>query len=88
MSTPVMTQVSITPKVANVIPGARTDLMSLSLVSMPPVNRMIHIAIVLSASAVPILMLTPLMPISEVMPCEPKNIPTTRNSSKAGTPYL
>ena len=89
MITPVKTQVSSTPKVANVIPGAKTDLISLNLVSMPPVNRMILIAIVLMAWAfsTSISMPRPL-PKTDAMPDEPKNIPTTKNSSRAGTPYL
>ena len=83
-----MTQVSSTPKVARVTPGASTDLMSLSLVSMPPVKRMIHIARVLSPCAVPISIEIPLVPNSAPMLREPKSIPTARNSSNAGTPYL
>ena len=87
MITPVMTQVSNTPRVAKVIPGTKTDLISLILVSMPPVKRMIHIATVLSASAVsiPISMRSALK--NAPKKCEPKNIPTTRKSNNAGTPY-
>ena len=30
----------------------------------------------------------PLIPKNDVSACEPKNIPTAKNSSSAGTPYL
>ena len=83
-----MAQVSITPKVASVTPGTSTDLISLSLVSRPPVKRMIHIATVLSACAVSVVISIELVPSSAAIVCEPKNIPTAKKSSKAGTPYL
>ena len=82
-----MAQVRRTPRVAKVMPGANTDLISLNFVSMPPEKRMIHIAKVLSASAVLVLMaMPPGSPNSPPIPCGPKSIPTIRNSSKAGTP--
>ena len=87
MITPVMTQVSKTPKVAKVSPGTRTDLISLSLVSIPPVKRMIHIATVPSACAVSISISIRLTSSTPPIECEPKNIPTARNNNNAGTPY-
>ena len=55
MITPVNTIVSMTPKVANVNPGAMTERISESLVSKPPEKRMIHKAIVPIACAEPTL---------------------------------
>ena len=77
---PVATAVMSTPSVARVMPGPRTGLMSDTLVSRPPENRMALNATVPIICAT--LMLSKWMP----RPSLPKSMPTARNKSKAGTP--
>ena len=81
-SNPVEKVISNTPAVANVRPCPKTGLISSVLVSIPPENKMIHNAIVLTIWA------TWSLSKCKPKPSEPNTIPTTRKSNNTGTPSL
>ena len=80
MNNPVNSAVSNTPRVESTIPGDRIGLISLNLVSMPPENKMmLKATIPINCASLALWNCSP-------SPSLPKSIPTTRKSSKAGTP--
>lgn len=80
MKSPVSAVVSTTPRVDRTSPGASTGLISLNLVSIPPVNRMIH------RDTMPINWAWPALLNCSPSPSVPKSMPATRKSRREGRP--
>ena len=80
MKSPVRVVVSNTPTVDSMMPGRATGRMSDSLVSMPPLKRMMLKAMVPMYWAC--VALSNWMPIPSV----PNSMPATRNINKVGIP--